>query len=223
MIHAWLQVLCGCAAFAGAVAVLPAGAQTQAQDIATVISRAQIELSGTSFRYGFKLTAVVVDESGWTTQQAVDGIAAALTLLRQCDAGASAINVLRVRTSADFRDLYTPASRRLAAAISPLRPAVFFVARSRNQPAFDAEAFGAGNTRTRPELRDTVWVTREAADLPQTLAHELVHVLANSGAHSEALDNLMHADTGAQRTHLTSAQCDAMIRNGRDSGLLAPQ
>jgi hypothetical protein len=209
--------------FAGGFVALVANAQTHDQRIATVVSRAQFNLPGATLRYRFELTAVVLDESGWTTQQAVDAIAAGLALLRQCDAGTSAISVLQLRTAADFRDLYTPASRRLAATISLPRPAVFFVARSRNRPAFDAEAFGKGNTRNRPELQDTVWVTREAADLPQTLAHELFHVLANSGTHSSEPDNLMHADTAPQRTRLTLAQCDAMIRNGRDNGLLTPQ
>ena len=223
MIHAWLRALCCCAGFVSTIFAVPASAQVADSGIITVVSRTQIALSGHAAHLGFQLTAVVLEDSGWTSQQAIDGLTAALTLLRQCAIGASALTLLQVRTTLQFRDLYTPASRRVAAALALPRPAIFFAAQSRNRPAFDAEAFGAGNTRTRPELRDTVWVTRAAADLPQTIAHELFHVLANSGAHSEDPDNLMHADTAPQRTRLEPEQCAALIRSGLESGLLTSQ
>ena len=103
----------------------------------------------------------------------------------------------------------------------PARPAVFFVARTRNEPAFDAEAFGAGNTQTRMELRDTIWITRGTPDLPEAIAHELFHVLANSGGHSEDRSNLMHQATAPGRRQLTAAQCALMVDTARKNKLLA--
>ena len=223
MIHAWLCALCCCAGFVITAASASAKAQVADRGIVTVLSRTQIVLTRPAARFGFQLTAVVLEDSGWTFDQAINGLNAALALLRQCEIGASALTSLTVRTAPPFRDLYTPASRHLAAVLGPRRPAIFFVAQSGNQPAFDAEAFGAGNTYTRPELRNTVWVTRAAADLPQTIAHELFHVLANSGSHSEDPDNLMRADTAPQRTRLEPEQCAALIRSGLESGLLTPQ
>ena len=46
---------------------------------------------------------------------------------------------------------------------------------------FDAEAFGAANTKSRPWMQGTVWIIEGARDLPVLLAHELFHVFTNSG------------------------------------------
>src|SRR3970282_147234 len=62
----------------------------------------------------------------------------------------------------------------------------------------DAEAIARGNSRTRPELRDTVWVARGARDLGLVIAHELAHVLMDSGEHTEESGNLMREDTSPQ-------------------------
>ena len=59
-----------------------------------------------------------------------------------------------------------------------------------------------------------------ARDLPQVLAHELVHVLSDSGAHSEEPDNLMRADTSPRATGLTDAQCERLRTRGEANGLL---
>ena len=48
---------------------------------------------------------------------------------------------------------------------------------------YDAEAFGFSNTRSRPWMNDTVWVILDAKNLDQLLAHEIFHVLADSGRH----------------------------------------
>ena len=111
-------------------------------------------------------------------------------------------------------------SRDLLGRINVRKPAVFFVDDTHQQPPFDAEAIGRANARSRPELVDTIWVVHGARDLPQTLAHELVHVLSDSGAHSETAGNLMREETGSHDTRLTAAQCEAMRSRGRQNGLL---
>jgi hypothetical protein len=99
---------------------------------------------------------------------------------------------------------------------------VFFVDATRQQPAFDAEAIGRGNSRTRPELADTVWIVRDARDPGVALAHELAHVLMDSGEHSDEPGNLMREETAPASTRLTDAQCARLRETGRANGLLRP-
>lgn len=97
---------------------------------------------------------------------------------------------------------------------------MYFVTDTRQRPGFDAEAIGRGNSSTRPELADSVWVTRAARDVDIALAHELVHVLANSGAHVELSGNLMRDETTPHNTRLTAAQCEQLREVGTEHGLL---
>lgn len=121
-----------------------------------------------------------------------------------------------------LRILFAPASRALVRQLRPAKPAVFFVQDTRQRPAFDAEAFGQGNTATRPELAGTVWITASSRDLPVVLAHELVHVLADSGEHSDAPGNLMREDTSPENTRLTAEQCERLVASGARTGFLRP-
>ena len=97
---------------------------------------------------------------------------------------------------------------------------MFFVADTLHRPAFDAEAVGRANSRERPDMADTVWITDAARDLPIVIAHELAHVLADSGAHSGEPDNLMREDSAPGNTRLSSAQCGAMVTAAAANGLL---
>lgn len=69
-------------------------------------------------------------------------------------------------------------------------------------------------------MTDTVWITAATRDLPIALAHELVHVLTDSGAHSDVADNLMREDTAAGNTQLTAEQCASALTIGAANGLL---
>ena len=69
-------------------------------------------------------------------------------------------------------------------------------------------------------MADTVWITAGIRDLPIALAHELVHVLTDSGEHSNASDNLMRADTAPGNTRLTPEQCGSILAIGQANGLL---
>ena len=89
---------------------------------------------------------------------------------------------------------------------------------TRMQDPYDGEAFGRGNTRHRPWLTDSVWLTARVRDEGIALAHELFHVLANSGAHDEREDNLMRARTSGDNTRLDRAQCDEARRVALESG-----
>ncbi len=86
--------------------------------------------------------------------------------------------------------------------------------------AYDAEAIGKSNSATRPTLRDTVWVTEAIRDPGIALAHELSHILMDSGQHVELAHNLMRAETAPVNTELTAEQCEAMVRAGTENALL---
>ena len=100
------------------------------------------------------------------------------------------------------------------------RPAIYLVRDTLNRPAFDAEAIGRGNSRTRPELADTVWITAAARDAGIVLAHELAHVLMDNGEHSDEPGNLMRDQTTAGSTALSAAQCARLRDTGSGNGLL---
>ena len=119
-----------------------------------------------------------------------------------------------------YRNFSSPVSRELAQRLGLGKPAIFFVDDTLHRPAFDAEAIGRANAGTRPEMADTVWVTAATRDLPIALAHELMHVLADSGVHSDGPGNLMREDTAAGNTHLTSEQCASAVTTGAANGLL---
>jgi hypothetical protein len=119
-----------------------------------------------------------------------------------------------------LRYLSTPVSRQLVRRVRPAKPALFFVRDTRHVPTFDAEAFGSGNTATRPELVFTVWVTAWIRDLPLALAHELAHVPMDSGRHSTEPGNLMRDETAPGNTRLSPEQCASMTEAGERNGLL---
>ncbi|MCY4467471.1 MAG: hypothetical protein OXC08_02030, partial [Thiotrichales bacterium] len=103
-----------------------------------------------------------------------------------------------------------------------VRPAVFFVEESLREPAFEAEAFGQGNTRRMPALRDTVWITRAAGDVGIVLAHELFHVLADLGRHETDPGNLMNERVGGDNTELHDWQCERLRKVATAFGLAVP-
>ena len=97
--------------------------------------------------------------------------------------------------------------------------------RDRNGAAyrFDAEAFGRGNTRNRDWLRDTVWLSKGIVDVERAVAHELMHVLMNSGAHVSDRGNLMNAETSVENWRLSLNQCEQARTAGLAHGLLKSQ
>jgi len=147
----------------------------------------------------------------------------ALALLAQCGLRPGRV-VLHELSGGEpeARDLSNPVAERLLAQLRPSRPAVFFVRDTRKRPAFDAEAFGTGNSRTRPLLAGTVWLTLQVRDTGIALAHELAHVLMDSGEHVEEAGNLMRDETAPGNTRLTPAQCGRMRERGTANGWLQP-
>ena len=156
----------------------------------------------------------------WSPDHIVDAVLEGSKLLEQCGVALASAVLHVVEAPQQFRYYHTPVSRELLRRIRISRPAVFFVDDTRNNPAFDAEAIGRGNARTQPELTDTIWIAFEARDLPQTFAHEMVHVLSDDGEHSTEPANLMRATTSWRNTRLTAAQCARLRSRGETNGLL---
>lgn len=170
-----------------------------------------------------RLEMATLRETGWDPEVILGATKQAVRILAQCGIRTTFVELYEFDGPARYRNLATPVSREFARRARLARPAVFFVADTRNQPAFDAEAIGRGNSRSRPEMADTVWITAGTRDLAVVIAHELAHVLANSGEHSELPGNLMREETAPQSTVLTARQCRRLTENGAANGLLQPE
>jgi len=163
-------------------------------------------------------------DTAWKPAEILQAARAAAALLAQCGVRLAGAELRELEGGEpELRDLFTPVARQLVRRLQPAKPAVFFVRDTRNRPAFEGEAFGRGNTRTRPELAGTVWLTEKTRDLPVALAHELAHVLMDSVEHAEEPGNLMHEDTAPGNTRLSPAQCERMRVNGTANSWLMPE
>jgi len=200
-------------------------AQAQSLEAIAVLERRNVQLDATpgSPSHELRLTLVYLDGGGWTPDAIAGAAKESARILGQCGLMLRTAELVRVAAPKRFHDFQTPASRELAATLQLDKPAVYFVAETRQHPAFDAEAIGHGNSRTRPELRDSVWVTRGTRDLGIAVAHELAHVLMNDGAHTDEPNNLMRDETAPGNTRLTPAQCARLRETGTANGLLRPR
>jgi hypothetical protein len=186
------------------------------------LTAAQLGLSATGEppSHTLHLTAVVLEGTGWMRREVLAAVVEVAALLAPCRVGLTGVELLRVGAPERFHDFHTPTARLLARQLQPGKPTLYFVRDTRQQPAFDAEAIGRGNSRTRPELADSVWVTRAAPDVGIVLAHELVHVLSDSGEHVAAPGNLMEDRSAPGNRALTAAQCAQLRTVGTRHGLL---
>lgn len=168
-----------------------------------------------------QLDLVGFTDTSWKPEVIVAAVRDTAGILAQCGIRLERAELYRFDGGdPGYRYLSTPVARALVRRVRPAKPAVFFVRDTRHTPAFDAEAFGTGNTATRPELAFTVWVTASIRDLPIALAHELAHVLMDSGEHSAEQGNLMRDQTAPGSTRLAPEQCARMVEAGERNGLL---
>jgi hypothetical protein len=185
------------------------------------VQKALPGIAGTVPARRMALSIAVMSGTGWRVQEVRDAAKQAAGILAQCGIRTS-IDLYEFDGPKRYRSLFTPVSRDLARHLALPKPTVFFVADTLNRPAFDAEAVGRGNSRTRPEMADTVWIVSGARDLPVVIAHELAHVLGDSGEHSGEAGNLMRDETAQDATRLTTGQCAAIVATASSNGLLQP-
>ena len=172
--------------------------------------------------HALHLALAYFPDAGWSPQAVIASARTAAEVFARCDIVVTALELHRMEGGAHYRYYATARSRELARSIPLPRPAVYFVADTLQRPAFDAEAVGRANSRTRPELADTVWITRAARDVGIVLAHELAHVLMDSGEHVDAPGNLMRDETHPHNTRLDARQCARLRDTGTAHRLLAP-
>jgi hypothetical protein len=172
--------------------------------------------------HALRPTLAYFQGSGWSPEAIVAALTQASGVLAQCGVRVDGAELVAVEAPRTYHLFETQRSRHVARALDLPKPTVYFVADTRQQPAFDAEAIGRGNSRTRPELADTVWVTRGTRDLGIALAHELAHVLMDDGTHAADAGNLMREETGPGNTRLSATQCTRLRDKASGNGLLRP-
>ena len=202
------------------LAALPA----PAQEPVTVLERRELPVAQSVAppTHRLALTLATLDGAGWSADDIQSAVRRSAQIFAQCGVALVKAELVRISAPPRFLDFHTPASRELARALPLGKPAIYFVAGTLQRPAFEAEAIGRGNSRSRPELTDTVWIMRGARDLGIVLAHELAHVLMNSGEHVAEQGNLMREDTAPGNTRLSNAQCALLRDTGSANGLLRP-
>lgn len=207
----------------GAAALLLAFAPAWPENSIVILDRHAftIERSVATPSYRLSLVLVYFGDS-WKPETIRSTVRKGARILAQCGVEIAKAELVRLDAPARYRVFDTPSSRELARALALSKPTIYFVAGTRQRPAFDAEAIGRGNSATRPELRDTIWVARGARDLGVVLAHELGHVLMDSGAHSDAAHNLMRAETTPENNRLSAEQCARLRETATANGLLRP-
>jgi hypothetical protein len=167
-------------------------------------------------------TLVVMEGAGWEMEAIREAAGMAVQILAQCGVEMSRVEVLRMDGPERFKVYRNDWSSELISKLEPRRPAVFFVRDTLQEIAFDAEAIGRSNGRRRPQLIDTVWMTAAVSDPGVALAHELYHVLANSGRHDTEAGNLMYEQTSGANTVLRASQCLRMLQVGTAFNTLKP-
>jgi len=167
-----------------------------------------------------RLSLFVFHGTRWSQNEIEAAVVRSARLLAQCSVALKHAALHVLETPQRFHVYSTPVARELLRQLTVTKPAVFFVQDTQNRPAYEAEAIGRGNASSRPELADTVWIAYGARDLAPVLAHELVHILSDSGEHSVESDNLMAADTSPASTRLSPVQCDRLRSRGSANGLL---
>lgn len=168
--------------------------------------------------------SVFVLNDAWSVDAVTNNLLEAERILSQCNIHFNSVTISQLALPEYLQDLKTGPARTLVSALNndsefkPIR--VFFARDTKMLDAYDGEAFGRANTRRRPWLQDSVWLMHGVQDAGIALAHELFHVLSNSGEHNRIKDNLMQARTSENNTTLEALQCDAAISVGKRNSLL---
>jgi hypothetical protein len=170
--------------------------------------------------YELQITLAMFTQSRWSRDKILAAVRQAAEILAPCGVRTVRAELKVIEAPRRYRFYFTPVSRRLARELPLSRPAAYFVEDTLNQPAFEAEAIGRGNAEGRAELTDTVWLAYDVREPGIALAHELAHLLMNSGEHSDGPGNLMREDTAPQNTFLTPMQCALITTSGAQNGLL---
>lgn len=171
--------------------------------------------------YSFRPTLAFFEDTAWRVDDLQQYAIQAAGVLRGCDIYIPEMDVRVLDVPAAYQYFHEATAGELTRRQALPKPTVYFVKDTLQPDAYDAEAIGRSNSATRPALRYTVWFTESTRDPGIALAHELAHILMDSGEHVEVEGNLMRAETAPGNTRLTKDQCEAIQRAGTENGLLA--
>jgi hypothetical protein len=199
-------------------------ASAQALEAPAVMDRQALPVPppAASVTHELRLTLAYLEGTGWAAGAIVPLVHETARVLSQCAVAIAQAELLRIAAPERFGLYARPVASELVRAVPADKPTIYFVADTRARPAFEAEAIGRGNSGARPELAGTVWITHTARDAGLVLAHELAHVLMDSGDHSTEPDNLMRAETAPGNVKLTEGQCARLRATGTSNRLLRP-
>ncbi|MBX2869183.1 MAG: S8 family serine peptidase [Acidiferrobacterales bacterium] len=165
---------------------------------------------------GVDVRILLLDER-WNVEEVQLAISAAAKVLSTCKIAIQSRETFKMKSDAYLKDLSVGTAHTVLSAFHKLRPVdgtadaitLVFARDSRMHIQYEAEAFGEGNTRSRPWLKNSLWVALGARDLDVTIAHELFHILSNDGRHVADSNNLMSAETSGNNVELTDLQCQS--------------
>ncbi|MDH3286647.1 MAG: S8 family serine peptidase [Betaproteobacteria bacterium] len=173
-------------------------------------------------RAALEASLVMLQGTRWSTALLESAARDAAGIFAQCGVMFRGFEVFELRTPRRYLYFNDAHAAALVRGLDIPRPAVFFVRDTLQRIAFDAEAIGRSSGRRRPELVDTVWMTEATSHPGIALAHELYHVLADSGAHSDDAANLMYSRTSGDNKQLDEAQCMRLRKVSASDGHLTP-
>ncbi|HEX5477344.1 MAG TPA: S8 family serine peptidase [Burkholderiales bacterium] len=167
------------------------------------------------------LNIVALLGSGWQPPAVRAMVRSAAQIFGQCGIALRKVSVRYLSAPERLRYFTLETAQALVRARRYAKPTAYLIADTRRPVPFDAEAFAPANSAATPLLTNTVWIRRATPYPGVALAHELVHVLADSGQHSGQPGNLMRDETALENRKLTSTQCQQILRSGSARGLLA--
>ncbi|MDX1487392.1 MAG: S8 family serine peptidase, partial [Acidiferrobacterales bacterium] len=170
--------------------------------------------------YTLKPTFAYFEATAWNLDNLRRYAQQAAAILARCEVFIPTIDVRVLAGPEEDRYFRDSSAKQLVRRLALPKPTVYFMRDTLQADAYDAEAIGRSNSVTRPMLRDTVWVTEDIRDPGVALAHELSHILMDSGQHVELQHNLMRAETTPTNTELTPEQCEAIVHAGTENALL---
>lgn len=178
------------------------------------------ERPGPSGSHVLEPTFAYFEDTAWTRDALRRHARRMAAILKQCDIHVPRIDVRVLAGPAAYHYFHDRIARELVRQLELPKPTLYFVRDTLQVHAYDAEAIGTANSAGRPELRFTAWFTEGTRDPGIALAHELVHILMDSGQHVDTPGNLMRGATTPVGTELTPEQCGAIVDRGTEQALL---
>lgn len=168
------------------------------------------------------LTLLWIEGAGWKLEDLVAAVAGAARIYRQCGLRFTDVSIRLLRAPRGMHYYDTDNAIALTKALSPTAPAAWFMRDTLQHPSFDAQAVGRSNTPRGSGLMNSLWMTAHLEHPAIALAHELYHILANTGAHVPESGNLMNLNTSPDASMLWEWQCERLIKTGSAFKLIKP-